>query len=77
MATYTAVNGTLFTDDDLERWADDIERGVLPGEPGPITDGPMLNVVPLDDAHRAKAEELAEQRGLSIGEFMCQLIDAA
>jgi len=77
MATYTAVNGTTFTDDDIERWAADIESGVLPGEPGEITYGPMLNVVPLDDAHRAKAEELAEQLGLSVGEFVCQLIDAA
>jgi len=77
MNTYTAPGGVTYTDDDIERWAADAERGIYPGEPGEIIDGPMLNVVPLDDAHRAKAEELAEQRGLSVQELFYQFIDAA
>ncbi len=31
MATYTAVNGTTFTDEDIERWAAEAESGEMFG----------------------------------------------
>jgi len=35
MNTYTSSTGTTYTDEDIERWGEEAERGILPGIPGP------------------------------------------
>jgi len=41
MNTYTSISGKTYTDDDIERWAADIESGKMPGKPGPTYYRPM------------------------------------
>ena len=42
MAEYIAANGTVFTDEDIERWAEEAEAGWLGIEFGPLVPGPPV-----------------------------------
>ena len=86
MATYTDVNGTTFTDDDIERWAADFEADVpYTGEHyGPPTPGRPVSVgrdarpftLRLDAGRRAKLEERAKAAHSTPSQLMRDLIDA-
>ena len=91
MATYTAVNGTTFTDEDIERWAAEAESGEMytgghlgPPTPGPPTSGRPISVgedarpftLRLDVVRRAKLNEVAQQRHITASQLVRDLIDA-
>lgn len=83
MSAYVSVDGVEFTDDDVERWADEAEAG-FPGavfsesSPGrPVSVG--LNARPftirLDDARRSKIDRVARDRRTTASEVVRGLID--
>jgi predicted transcriptional regulator len=84
--TYTSSTGTTFTDDDVERWAEDAERGVFGGKPGRYaTPGRPLSVgdetaepfsIRLDAPRRAKIEHAASERNTTAAQIVRDLIDA-
>ncbi|HMR48658.1 MAG TPA: hypothetical protein PKE40_04910 [Arachnia sp.] len=84
MTQYTAANGTVFTDEDLEAWAADAENGFQnarfgassPGRPVSIGDDARPLTVRLDAARRAKLKEAAEQKHTSVSQLVRDLIDA-
>lgn len=86
MDEYTDVNGTPFTDDDIERWAavTESEQGYTgkhlgPSQPGrPISVGAQARpfTLRLDAARRAKLDEAAHERHTTPSQLMRELIDA-
>lgn len=86
MAEYTDVNGTPFTDDDIERWAVVTESGqgytgkhLGPSQPGrPISVGAQARpfTIRLDAARRAKLDEAARSRHTTPSQLMRELIDS-
>ena len=82
---YTAANGTAFTDDDLERWAQEAEAGFPGATFSPSTPGRPISVgeqakpftLRLDTARREKLRTLAEARHTNPSQVMRELIDAA
>ena len=84
--TYTAANGTVFTDADIEMWAAEAEAGVpYTGEHfGPPTPGRPVSVgvdaksftLRLDRDRRAKLEYAAKARQVSPSRVLRDLIDA-
>ncbi|WP_378143853.1 CopG family ribbon-helix-helix protein [Cnuibacter sp. UC19_7] len=86
MGTHNDVNGTPFTDDDMERWAADTEsdegytgKHLGPSVPGrPISVGSQARpfTLRLDAARRAKLDEAAEKRHTTPSQLMRELIDA-
>ncbi len=84
MGKYTAVNGTEFTDEDIERWAAEHEGGYTGAHVGPAVPGRPVsvgaNAKPFTlrwDAHRrAKLDRLAKERHTTPSELMRGLIDA-
>lgn len=85
MAKYTAVNGTTFTDKDIERWAAEAEseEGYTGDHIGPSVPGRPVSVgaeakpftLRLDAIRRAKLNESAEQRHITPSQLMRDLID--
>lgn len=85
MGHHTDVNGTPFTDQDIERWADEAEteRGYTGGHLGPSVPGRPISVglharpftLRLDAARRAKLDEVAQRRHITPSQLMRQLID--
>lgn len=85
MSEYTDVNGTPFTDEDIERWAAEAEseRGyagkhLTPSVPGrPISVGAQARpfTLRLDAARRAKLDEVAQERHTTPSQLMRELID--
>lgn len=85
MAKYTAVNGTAFTDKDIERWAAEAEsdEGYTGDHIGPSVPGRPVSVgaeakpftLRLDANRRAKLNEIAEQRHITPSQLMRDLID--
>ena len=83
---YTDVNGVPFTDEDIERWADEAESaaGYTGGHLGPSRPGRPVSVgheakpftLRLDQQRRAKLALAARQRNVSASELVRQLIDS-
>lgn len=81
--TYTDVNGTEFTDADIERWADEHEAGYA-GAHGAVMKGRPISVghqakpftLRLDGARRAKLDQAALERHTTASQLMRDLIDA-
>lgn len=86
MKQHIAVDGTMFTEDDLERWAADAEsdEGYQGGHLGPAVPGRPVSVgekarpftLRLDVARRAKLDEIAAQRHTTPSQLMRDLIDS-
>ncbi|MDR8020352.1 ribbon-helix-helix domain-containing protein [Nesterenkonia aerolata] len=86
MGKYTAVDGTAFTDEDIERWAAEAEseQGYTGGHIGPSVPGRPVSVgaeakpftLRLDANRRAKLNQLAKERHTTPSELMRALIDA-
>lgn len=84
MSVYRDVNGSLFTDEDIERWAFETEAGYTGGHLGPSVPGRPISVgvdakpftLRLDASRRAKLAEAAQRRHLTPSQIMRELIDA-
>jgi predicted transcriptional regulator len=84
MAEYTAADGMHFTDQDMEKWAAQTERGYTGGHLGRATAGRPVSVgqrarpftLRLDTARRAKLDQIAHQRETSVSQLVRDLIDA-
>lgn len=89
MGDYRASNGSAFTDDDVERWAQEAEAGFVgavfgdssPGSPAggrPVTVGSDARpfTFRLDAARRAKLDVIARERAVSVSQLVRDLIDA-
>ena len=80
---YTDVNGTEFTDVDVERWATEHESGYT-GAHGPVVMGRPISVghqakpftLRLDAVRRAKLDEIAHERHTTASQLVRDLIDA-
>lgn len=85
MGKYTAINGTTFTDEDIERWAAEAEsdQEYTGGHIGPAVPGRPVSVgaeakpftLRLDANRRAKLDHIAEQRHITPSQLMRDLID--
>jgi len=81
---YTAVNGTTFSDDDIERWGEQAERSYTGAHLGPSVPGRPVSVgeqakpftLRLDAARRAKLEDRAQEQNTTASQIMRELIDA-
>lgn len=81
--TYTDVNGTEFTDSDIERWVAEHEAGYT-GAHGPVVKGRPVSVghgakpftLRLDGARRAKLDHVAHERHTTASQLVRDLIDA-
>lgn len=86
MSKYTAVNGTEFTDEDIEKWAAEAEseQGYTGGHIGPSVPGRPVSVgaeakpftLRLDANRRAKLDKLARERHTTPSDLMRGLIDS-
>jgi predicted transcriptional regulator len=84
MGEYATVSGRRFTDDDIEKWAAESERGYAGGHIGPATAGRPISVgqqarpftLRLDAARRAKLDQFARQRDTTVSQLVRDLIDA-
>ena len=86
MNDYTDVNGVPFTDDDMERWAEEAEsaEGFTGGHKGPSVPGRPISVgvaarpfpLRLDAARRAKLNDAAQARHTTASQLVRDLIDA-
>lgn len=85
MEKYTAVNGTTFTDEDIERWASEAESETgytgehlgppVPGRPVSVGAKAKPFTLCLDAKRRAKLDKIAQQRHITPSELMRDLID--
>lgn len=85
MTKYIDVNGTPFTDEDIERWATEAEsetgftgKHLGPSVPGrPISVGVQARpfTFRLDAVRRAKLNEAAQERHTTPSQLMRDLID--
>jgi len=86
MGKYTDVNGVPFTDEDIERWAEEAESengysgnhlgSSVPGRPISVGVQARPFTLRLDAARRAKLDEAAEERHITPSQLMRELIDA-
>lgn len=84
MDGYTDVKGTPFTDEDIERWAEQSEQGYtgahlgrsVPGRPVSVGARARPFTLRLDAARRAKLDEIAQERHTTPSQLMRELIDA-
>ncbi|MDO5066492.1 MAG: hypothetical protein Q4D96_04345 [Propionibacteriaceae bacterium] len=86
MNQYTDVNGTPFTDEDIERWAGvtESEEGYTGTHLGPSIPGRPISIgvqarpftVRLDAVRRAKLDEVARLRDTTPSQLVRDLIDA-
>lgn len=85
MKKYQAVDGTPFTDADIEQWAaeDESLHGYTGGHSGASRPGRPVSVgasarpftLRLDAERRAKLDEVAQQRHTTPSQLMRDLID--
>lgn len=72
-----------FTEDDLERWADEAERGFpgatfgksTPGRPVSVGHDARPFTLRLDHARRSKLDQIARQRHTTSSQLVRDLID--
>lgn len=86
MGKYEAVNGTTFTDKDIEKWAAEAEseQEYTGGHLGPAVPGRPVSVgaeakpftLRLDANRRAKLDKIAQKRHITPSELMRGLIDS-
>ncbi len=84
MAQYVAVDGTVFTDDDLENWAREAEDGFpgarfgssSPGRPVSVGHDARPVTVRLDADRRLKLDQVARGRHTTVSQVLRDLIDA-
>jgi len=86
MGKYTDVNGTAFTDADIERWAEEAEseEGYVGEHRGPAVLGRPISVgheakpftLRLDGRRRAKLDQIARERHTTASQLMRDLIDS-
>lgn len=86
MGTYTAADGTHFTEADIEHWAavTESEEGYTGDHRGPTTAGRPVSIgadarpftLRLDAQRRAKLRRIAEQRQVTTSQLMRELIDS-
>ncbi|MCL2483225.1 MAG: hypothetical protein FWF43_07405 [Propionibacteriaceae bacterium] len=86
MNEYIAMSGTTFTDDDIERWAEDAESGqgysgkhlgaTIVGRPVSVGEKARPFTLRLDIARRAKLEKAAAERNTTPSQLVRDLIDA-
>lgn len=86
MATYNDVNGVPFTEDDIERWAEQAESptGYEGGHLGPPKPGRPISVgadarpftLRLDAPRREKLTRVARSRHTTASQLVRDLIDA-
>jgi hypothetical protein len=86
MSKYTDVNGTPFTDADIEKWAAETEseQGYTGKHLGPSVPGRPVSVgaqarpftIRLDAARRAKLDDVAHERHTTPSQLMRELIDS-
>lgn len=86
MREYHDVNGVPFTDDDIERWGAEAESGQgyagehlgpsVPGRPISVGTGARPFTLRLDAARRAKLDEAAHARHITVSQLMRDLIDS-
>jgi hypothetical protein len=85
MTTHTDVNGTTFTDDDIERWATEAEseQGYTGEHLGPSKAGRPVSIgvqarpftLRLDAVRRARLAAIAAQRHTTASQLVRELID--
>lgn len=85
MKKYAGMDGSGFAEEDIERWAavQESAEGYVGGHLGPSRPGRPVSVgadvrpvtVRLDAARRAKLEELARSRQVSVSQAVRELID--
>ncbi|WP_431836646.1 CopG family transcriptional regulator [Cellulomonas sp. Y8] len=84
MDSRTSAGGTRFTDDDLERWAQDAEAGFpgarfgasSPGRPISVGEDARPLTIRLDAARRAKLAARAAEEHTNLSQVLRNLIDA-
>jgi len=86
MNEHKAANGTHFTDEDIERWADDAESGrgysgrhlstATQGRPVSIGECARPFTLRLDVARRKKLEAAAIERNTTPSQLLRDMIDA-
>jgi len=86
MNAYTAIDGTTFTDADIERWAEDAESGrgysgkhlgaAIVGRPISVGERAKPFTLRLDVARRVKLETAAAERKTTPSQLVRDLIDA-
>lgn len=80
---HTAANGKVFTEADIEAWAEQAEQGLLgakfgtssPGRPVSVGEGAKPLTIRLDAQRRAKLDKIAEDRHTTVSQLMRALID--
>ena len=87
MATYTDVNGVQFTDEDIERWAAEVESEEGPpltfveaprkGRPRSVGEEADVMSFRIDLPRRQKLQNIAKTKGVSASDVVRELIDAA
>jgi len=85
MAEYKDVNGTPFTDEDIERWAASAEADIgysgkhlgpsVAGRPVSVGEKARPFTLRLDAARRAKLDEVARENHTTPSQIMRDLID--
>lgn len=83
MTLHKAADGSTFTDEDIERWVQEHERGyegahLTPPRIGrPISVGQNVRpfTIRLDEARRERLRSAAAERNLTPSELMRELID--
>lgn len=86
MVKYTDVNGTSFTNEDIERWAAEAEseQGYTGKHLGPSVPGRPISVgaearpftLRLDANRRAKLDKIAKEQNTTVSNLMRGLIDS-
>jgi len=90
MSSYTAADGTVYADEDIEQWVADDEAGIaytgehlgppldgLPPRGRPVSVGANARTftLRLDSERRAKLDEAAHAQNTTPSEVMRELID--
>lgn len=81
---YTAADGTVYTYDDIEKWAEEGESGFPGASFGPSVPGRPVSVgadtkpftLRLDARRRAKLDKAAQERHITASQLMRGLIDS-
>ena len=84
MAEYVAADGAKFTDADVERWGVEAEAGFpgwkfgksVPGRPVSVGAEARPFTLRLDAERRAKLDEIAQERHITLSQLVRDLIDA-
>ena len=81
---YTAADGTVYTDEEIEKWAQDAEDGFpgasfgasVPGRPVSVGTDAKPFTLRLDARRRAKLDKVAQERHATASQLVRGLIDS-